>query len=117
MENAVHPVYRVHRPRGGRGSQVQSGPGGGVGSMPHQGGVRGRLRARLLAARAPRGKGGRGEPHRGRRWAIQEWSEAGDEFQRLRLFALDDKRLGAGRDEGWSGFGRGGKWPRHRSLL
>jgi hypothetical protein len=32
-------------------------------------------------------------------------------------FALDDKRLGAGRDEGWSGFERGGEWLRRRGLL
>jgi hypothetical protein len=62
-------------------------------------------------------KGGRGDPHRGRRWAAREWSEAGDELQHWRLFALHDKRLRAGRDEGWSGFGHGGKWPRRRGLL
>jgi hypothetical protein len=26
-------------------------------------------------------RGDRGEPHRGRRWAAQEWDEAGDELQ------------------------------------
>jgi hypothetical protein len=107
----VHPVYRVHRPRGGGGSPVHREPGGGTNGKPR------RLWARLLAARAPRGKGGQGEPHRGRRWAAQEWSEASDELQRQRLFALDDRRLGEGRDEGWSGFGRSGKWPRRRGLL
>jgi hypothetical protein len=54
----VHPVYRVHRPRGGGGSPVHHGSGGGVGGMPHQSGVRGQLRAWLFTTRAPRGKGG-----------------------------------------------------------
>jgi hypothetical protein len=105
----MHPVYRVHRPSSGGGSTVHRGPGGGAGDMPRQSGARGRLRAQLLAVRAPRGKGGRAKPHHGRRWVAREWSEAGDELQQRRLFALDDKRLGVGRDEGWSGFGHGGK--------
>jgi hypothetical protein len=62
---------------------------------------------------SPRGlleeKGGRGDPHRGRRWAAREWSEADDELQQW--------RLRAGRDEGWSSFGHGGKWLRRRGLL
>jgi hypothetical protein len=62
----MHPVYRVHRPRGGGGSPVHRGPGSGAGSMPRWSGVCGWLWARLLATRAPRGKGGRGEPLRGR---------------------------------------------------
>jgi hypothetical protein len=110
----VHPVYRVHRPRGGDGSPVHRGSGGGT---PRRSGVHGQLWARLLTVRAPRGKGGRGEPHRGRRWAALEWIEASNELQRQWLFALDDRRLGEGRDEGWSGFGRGGKWLRRRGLL
>jgi hypothetical protein len=111
MEKVVHPVYRVHRPRGCGGSPVHHGPGGGVSGTPHRSGARGWLWAWLLAARAPRGKGGRGEPHRGRRWAAREWSEAGHELQWWRLFALNDKMPRAGRDGGWSGFGRSGKWP------
>jgi hypothetical protein len=85
--------------------------------MPHWSGAHGRLRAWLLATRAPRGNGGRGELHRGRRWATQEWSDAGDELRWRWLFALDDKWLGVGRGKGWSGFGCGRKWPRHRGLL
>jgi hypothetical protein len=114
----VHPVYRVHRPRGGGGSPVHRGSGGDAGGTPHRSGVRGWLRAWLLAMRAPRGRGGgRGEPHRGWRWVALEWSEAGNKLQRRWLFALNDKRLGAGRDEGWSRFGRGGLWSRGRDLL
>jgi hypothetical protein len=48
------------------------------------------------------------------------WVRVGGEVPeggRKRGFALDDKRLGTGIDEGWSGFGRGGEWPRHRGLL
>jgi hypothetical protein len=56
----VHPVYRVHRPRGGGGSPVHRGPGGGMGSTPHRSGARIRLWARLLIVRAPRGKGAEG---------------------------------------------------------
>jgi hypothetical protein len=113
MEKVVHPVYRVHRSRGGGDSPVHRGPGG----MPHRSGAHGWLQARLLAAMASRGKGGWREPHHGRRWAAREWSEAGVELQRQRLFALDDKRRGAGRDEGWSSFGRDGKWPRRRGTV
>jgi hypothetical protein len=72
MEKVVHPVYKVHRPQGGGGSPVHRGPGGGVGVPPHRSGARGELRARLLTTRAPRGKWGRGEPHRGWRWAARE---------------------------------------------
>jgi hypothetical protein len=54
----VHPVYRVHRPRGGGGSPVHRGSGGDAGGTPHRSGVRGWLRAWLLAMRAPRGRGG-----------------------------------------------------------
>jgi hypothetical protein len=117
MEKAFHPVYKVHRPRGGGSSPVHHGPDDGTGSTPHRSGASGRLRARLLVVRAPRGKRGRGEPHRGRRWMAWEWREVGNELQWRWLFALDDKRLRAGRDEGWSGFGRGGKWMRRRGLL
>jgi hypothetical protein len=113
----VHPVYRVHRLRDGGGSPVHRGLSDDAGGTPRRSGARGRLWAQLLALRAPRGKGGRGEPHCGRRWVAREWSEVGDELQRRRLFALDDKRLGAGRDKGWSGFGCDGKWPRRRGLL
>jgi hypothetical protein len=56
----VHPVYRVHRPRGGGGSPVHRGLGGGTGSTPHWSGARIRLWARLLIVRAPRGKGAEG---------------------------------------------------------
>jgi hypothetical protein len=117
MEKAVHPVYTVHRPRGGGGSPVHHGLGGGAGGMPHQSGMCGWLRALLLTVRAPRGNEGRGEPHRGWRWVEREWSEASDELQWRWLFALDEKRLRVGRDEGWNGFGHGGKWPRRRGLL
>jgi hypothetical protein len=92
----VHPVYRVHRSWGGGGSPVHHGPDGGAGGMPHRSGARSQFRAKLLAARVPRGKGGRGEPHRGRRWAAQEWREAGNEVQHRWLFAPDDKSLGRG---------------------
>jgi hypothetical protein len=113
MEKVVHPVYRVHRPRGGGGSPVHHGPrGGGTGSTPHRSGACIRLRARLLTVRAPRGKGAEGNLTVVGRWAAWEWSEASDELQRW-LFALDNKRLRVGRDKGWSG----GKWPRRRGLL
>jgi hypothetical protein len=61
------------------GALVHHGPGGGT---THQRSTRGWLWARLLTMRAPRGRGSRGEPHHGRRWAAREWSEAGDELQR-----------------------------------
>jgi hypothetical protein len=35
--------------------------------------------------RAPRGRGSRGEPRSGQRWAARGQSEAGDELQRWRL--------------------------------
>jgi hypothetical protein len=41
--------------------------------------VRGCYGGRELAAGAPRERGGRGEPHRGRRGAARGWSEAGDD--------------------------------------
>jgi hypothetical protein len=110
----VHPVYGVHRPRGGGDSPVHHGPDGGT---PHWSGARGQFRARLLAARVPRGKEGRGDTHRGRRWAAPEGRETGDEVQLRWLFAPDDKRLGRGRDKGENDFGRGGIWPRCRGLL
>jgi hypothetical protein len=61
MGKAVHPVYGVHRLSGGGSSPVHRIPGGGAGGTPHRSCVRGWLRARLLIARAPGGKGGRGE--------------------------------------------------------
>jgi hypothetical protein len=96
MEKEVHPVYRVHRPRGGGGSSVHLGLGNSASCTPHRSGARGRLWVRLLDARAPRGKGGRGEPHHGQRWAAREWSEVGNEIQWRRLFALNDMSPGWG---------------------
>jgi hypothetical protein len=107
-------VHGVMDQDGRRGALVHCGPSSGT-TRRHN--TRGRLWARLLAMRAPRGRGSRGEPHRGRRWVARGWSEAADELQRQRLFALSDKRLGAGRDKVWSGFGHGEKWMRRRGLL
>jgi hypothetical protein len=44
---------------------------------------------RELAAGAPREKGGRGEPHHGRRGAARGWSEADDEEQWRQRLKLD----------------------------
>jgi hypothetical protein len=56
------------------GALVHRGPGGGA---THWGSTCGWLWAWLLAVRAPRGRGSRGEPHRGRRWVARGRSEAG----------------------------------------
>jgi hypothetical protein len=52
--------------------------------------------------RAPRGRGSRGEPHCGRRWAARGRSEAGDELQ-WRWLELDSggalERLREGEEE------------------
>jgi hypothetical protein len=51
---------------GRHGALVHRGPGGGA---THRCSTCGQLWAWLLTMRAPRGRGSRGEPHHGRRWA------------------------------------------------
>jgi hypothetical protein len=79
----VHSAWTTGR---WRGTPVHHGSGGGMGGTPHRSCARGRLWAWLLAMRAPRGKGGRGEPHRGR---ARGWSEAGDELEGRWLLVHD----------------------------
>jgi hypothetical protein len=61
----VHPVYKARRPSGGGGAPVHRGSGGDTGGTTLRRSARERFRPRLLAVRIPRGRGSRGEPHRG----------------------------------------------------
>jgi hypothetical protein len=86
---------------GRRGALVHRGPSD---STTRRRSTHGRLWARLLAMRAPRGRGSRREPHRGGRWVARGRCEAGDELQQRRLElggggALERPREG----EGWHG--------------
>jgi hypothetical protein len=83
------------RSRGPLLRPVHGGLATGTGQRAHLRVAHGRYGGRELATETPRERGDRGEPHRGRRRAAQEWGEASDELQQWWLNSFDVQRLGA----------------------